>query len=307
MMSIMGMMLQIMQMLMMLLGTFLQGGMGGGLGSGMGGDSSGSDPSFSSGSDPYSGSGGGAPASPYTQEPNGMSPDAANSPGSSTGGDSGSATPGGGNPMTSGSNGKSNADVGSSDGWDKNVNVFCTVHADQASAGTATTGYWSSMKQAFNSGASSLRDAHDSVNLDYQQTIRTNAPENSFVKGGGGKILVVGGDSISAEECQQHAADLKKAFGVDVEVVPNCSPAKLKAKLQEMGQGSGQQVLVDILAHGAKDDSGKNNGNMALGKDDGDQWLHEDALKSMVNQYLAPKYKNVNLLIESCYSGNFVQ
>ena len=113
-----------------------------------------------------------------------------------------------------------------------------------------------------------------------------------------------GGDE---QECDEHAAELKKAYGADVEVIADCSPAKLKAKMEEMSKGSGEQVLVDILAHGAHDDSGKNEGNMALGKKDGDQWLHEQDLKDMVNKNLAPHYKNVNVLIESCYSGNFVQ
>jgi hypothetical protein len=64
--------------------------------------------------------------------------------------------------------------------------------------------------------------------------------------------------------------------------------------------------MVAVLGHGAEDSSGKNNGTIAMGKGDGDQWLSEADLKSEVNQYLSPSYDNVNVLLNSCYSGNFV-
>jgi hypothetical protein len=306
---------QILQMVGLILQSLL-GGAGGGAGGGM---PSGGQPA---GGSPGSGSGSSAPQSPNM--PTGSdpmpSPSGSGDP-SSEGGPNGiTAPPGysmtnGGNdtpaPDPSSDNNTSPPKVSNDAGWNKNVNVFASSDASQEtmdvfSGGKQTGGYLAQVEDGMDQGKS-LTQAHDGVHLDTQAPVRNNASPNSLVKGKGGNAVVVTGDGIDAPQANQFADKLRKDYGMNVKVIPNSSPNQLKAALQEMGQQKGQQAMVAVLAHGAKDDSGKNDGNIAMGKGDGDQWLHEDSLKSMVNQYLAPNYGNVNVVLNSCFSGNFVQ
>lgn len=209
------------------------------------------------------------------------------------------------NPPSSPPNG-SPAVIGNDSGWNKNVNVFASSQSNEESWGSADSGYLPELEKGMDKGET-LTQAHDGVHLNTQTPIRNNANPNSLVKGKGGNAVVVTGDNISPAEGQKFADTLKRDYGMNVQVIPDSSPKQLQAAIQKMGQQKGQQAMVAVLAHGAKDDSGKNNGMMALGKNDGDQWLSEGNLKSMVNQYLAPNYSNVNVVVSSCFAGNFVQ
>jgi hypothetical protein len=320
--QILSMMYSILSMLQMLIQSMM-----GNMGSGAGG-AGGSDPSggIGSGGDVNGGgSGGGMPGGDYggsgsgSDPYSGMSnPGTSGSGGSDSGGygdafgsDSTPSASGGDNQYTDTQGGGGNGGIGNGQGWGKNVNVFTSSNADQEtvdvySGGKQVGGYLADLEKGMDQGKS-IKAAHDSVGLDNQNPMRNNASDTSLVKGKGGNAVIVTGDNIDPKEADQFADTLRKDYGMNVKVVPNSSPNQLKAALQEMGQQSGEQCLVGVLAHGAKDDSGNNNGNMALGKGDGDQWLKEDMLKSMVNQYLAPNYKNVNVVVSSCFSGNFVQ
>jgi len=311
----MGMMLQIMQMMMMLLTTFLQGGMGGGMGggggmgdslgggsgSGSGGDSSGLGQSSASGS-------GGAPPTDSSGQP--LQALAApkpfpgghqratytNSHGGGGNGDYSQPSPGPSQP----------GNVSNDTGWNNNVNVFCSSDANHETLENDSSGYLTDLENGMDKGES-LTQAHDNVHMD-QNPVRNNA-SNSLVKGKGGNAIIVTGDGYDTNgaHSQALAAALKRDYGMNVQIISDASPNQLKAALQNMGQQKGQQCLVAVLGHGAHDDSGQNNGDIAMGKSDGDQWLKENDLKSMVNQYLAPNYGSVNLVINSCFSGNFVQ
>ena|GEM_PF-2532601 len=204
------------------------------------------------------------------------------------------------------------ADQANGNGWNKNVAVMASSSADKEtmtaySGGHAVGGYLGKFEEGL--------DKYDNV-ADVNNYAQKNSSDdavssgvtaNSLVKGKGGNAVIVTGDNYGNDEDADQLADkLKKNYGMNVKVIKNASPNQLKAALQEMGQQNGEQCMVAVLAHGAKDDSGKNNGMIALGKGDGDQWLSEDALKSEVNQYLSPSYKNVNVMFNSCFSGNYV-
>jgi len=245
---------------------------------------------------------------------NSPSSDSSSPPSDSSSPPSGSSNPPSGpsNPPSGSSNPPSDPNTGATiangDGWNKNVAVFASSKADEESWGNDTSGYTFSLAKAMDQG-DTLTQAQDSVHLDNQTPIRNNANPNSLVHGGGGTAILVTGDNIdpSGNETKTLADALKRDYGMDVKVISDGSPNQLKAAIQEAGQQTGKQCVVAVLAHGAKDDSGKNEGTMALGKGDGDQWLHEDMLKSWVNQYLSPKYTNTNVIISSCFGGNFVQ
>jgi hypothetical protein len=105
-------------------------------------------------------------------------------------------------------------------------------------------------------------------------------------------------------ETQMLVDSLEQEYGMKVKLIKQSSSEELKAAMQEAGQQTGEQCVVAILAHGAEDTSGEKKGFMGLGQ--GGQ-LDEEELKSWVNQYLAPNYSNVNVIISSCYAGNFVE
>jgi len=210
--------------------------------------------------------------------------------------------------------GTGNTGVADGKGWASNVNVFTSSNKDQESVGYYSNdqlvgGYMAELEKNMDKGQS-LKEAHDNVKLDGQTPMRNHANEGSLVPGKGGKAVVVTGDGISEKEAQQFAEHLKKDYGMDVQVIGDATPDQLKSAVKDMGNGpGGQQCMVAVLAHGAKDDSGKANGNMALGKgnDPSKQWLSENDLQSMVNDNLAGKYDNVNVVVSSCFSGNYVQ
>lgn len=210
--------------------------------------------------------------------------------------------------------GTGNTGVADGKGWASNVNVFTSSNKDQESFGVYSNdelvgGYMAELEKNMDKGQT-LKQAHDNVKLDGQTPMRNHANEGSLVAGKGGKAVVVTGDGISEKEAQQFADHLKKDYGMDVQVIGDATPDQLKSAVKDMGNGpGGQQCMVAVLAHGAKDDSGNANGNMALGKgnDPSKQWLSENDLQSMVNDNLAGKYDNVNVVVSSCFSGNYVQ
>lgn len=214
---------------------------------------------------------------------------------------------------SSGSSGSGSANNnGSSQGWNSNVGVMASSSAanettDWYSGSQLVGGYLYDLEQGMDSGDSIDQANAAAQSKDSEGAISTGVTSNSLVKGKGGNAVIVTGDNYGNEQdADDLAAKLKQDYGMNVTVIHDASPNQLKAALQQMGQQTGQQCLVAVLAHGAHDDSGQDNGMIALGKGDGDQWLSEDDLKNEVNQYLSPNYGNVNVLLNSCYSGNFV-
>jgi len=219
--------------------------------------------------------------------------------------DPGTSGPGTSGPVTN---------VASGEGWNQNVSVFASSKSTEASVGAysggkMTDGYIPALTKGMNQNMT-LTQAHDSTRSDEflkkQAPIRNNANLNSLVPGGGGTAIVVTGDNIDPDgvETQMLVDSIEKNYGMKVKLIKDSSPDQLKAAMQEAGQQKGKQCLVAILAHGAKDTSGENKGFMGLGQ--GGQ-VEEADLKSWVNQYLSPSYANVNVIISSCYAGNFVQ
>lgn len=302
----MSMLLQIMQMMMTMMMTLMQGLMGGGAGMG-----SGSDPSSAGSAGDAGSAGSGMQALAATAPSPGGSPSPAPSsdsqylPTAESGYTMGN--PNGTPPSPSASPAPSSyGAIGNGAGWNNNVNVFASSAPDQETWESDSSGYLTDLEKGMDSGET-LTQAHDGVHL-AQDPMRNNANPNSLVKGGGGNAVIVTGDGYDQDGAHANALanSLRKDYGMNVKIIPDSSPNQLRAALQQMGQQTGQQAVVAVLAHGARDTSGKNDGDIALGKGDGDQWLHESDLKSMVNQYLAPNYKNVNVVLNSCYSGQFV-
>ena len=199
--------------------------------------------------------------------------------------------------------------VKNSTGWNKNVNVFASSSPTEETWGGR---FLDNLEKGADQGKTLTQSFDDAPKLggNKQTPIRNQASENSLVKGKGGKAVIVTGDnydSTGGGDADKLATTLKKDYGMDVTVIHDASPKQLKEALQKMGQDKGEQCMVAVLGHGAKDDSGKNNGTIALGKKDGNQWLSEADLKSEVNEYLSPNYDNVNVVFNSCFSGNFVE
>jgi hypothetical protein len=215
---------------------------------------------------------------------------------------------------STGSSGSNPPDQSSGTGWNKNVAVMASSDAqhetvDSYSGGKLVGGYLSDLENNMDSDNNIAQANADAEAKNDAGAESSGVTANSLVKGKGGNAVIVTGDGYDGpdtDDADQLADKLKKDYGMNVTVIKDASPNQLKAALQQMGQQKGQQCMVAVLAHGAKDDSGQNNGMMALGKGDGDQWLSEADLKSEVNQYLSPNYGNVNVLLNSCFSGNFV-
>jgi len=215
------------------------------------------------------------------------------------------------NPKTANNGTPSPGLISNDAGWNNNVNVYCSSTKDQETFGDQNSGYIKALDQGLDAG-DTLTQAHDAVRLNSPQTqtpIRNNAKWNSLSRGKGGKALLVTGDGIDRAEADVFAAHLRRDEGMDVTVLADPTPEKFKEAIQQMGLSKGEQCLIGISAHGAHDDSGQGNGNIALGYQDGEAnaWLHENDLKSWINQYLSPNYANVNVVLDSCYSGNFIQ
>jgi len=197
-------------------------------------------------------------------------------------------------------------------GWNNNVSIMASSGAQNTtsnsySGGNLVGGYLYDLEQGMDAGLNLDAANAKAQSKNAEGATSANVNANSLVKGKGGKALIVTGDNYgNDQDADQLAAKLKKDYGMDVQIIKNASPNQLKAALQKMGQDKGQQCMVAVMAHGVKDGSGNNNGKMAMGKGDGDQWLTEDMLKQEVNQYLSPNFDNVNVLLNSCYSGNFV-
>ena len=290
--------LQIVQMMMMLIMQLIQGLLGGGMGDMSGGGSNGQQSGDYSQSLSAGGHGGGGH---WFGGPGSYNPGGDNS-GQGTGDSSGSSNPPDNSNSPSNTGGGAE-NSGSSAGWNNNVSVFASSKANEETWGGE---FLDGLENGMDNGKT-LTQADQGLHLSRQTPISNDAKVNSLVKGKGGKALIVTGDNYPTEGDATKLADNLKKQGMDVQIIHDASPKQLKAAIQQMGGQNGQQCLVAVLAHGAKDDSGKNNGTIALGKGDGDQWLHESDLKSWVNQYLSPSYGNVNVVFNSCFSGNFVQ
>jgi hypothetical protein len=200
-------------------------------------------------------------------------------------------------------------DQSSGNGWNKNVAVMASSAADKETVTSysdnhAVGGYLGEVEKGMDS-TNNIADANAYAQQNSSDgAVSSGVTANSLVKGKGGNAIVVTGDNYPGQDADDLAAKLKQDYGMNVTVIKDASPNQLKDAIQKMGQQNGQQCMVAVLGHGAPSDSGS--GDIALGKGDGDQWLTEDALKSEVNQYLSPSYSNVNVMFNSCYSGNFV-
>jgi hypothetical protein len=205
-------------------------------------------------------------------------------------------------------------DKGKGKGWNKNVSVMASSSADKEtrniySGGKLVGGYLHELEKGMDDGkgieqANAKAQGEEKPKED--GAISYNVGPDSLVKGKGGKALIVTGDGYTDDKDADQLADkLKKNYGMDVKVIKDASPNQMKSEIEKMGKEGGKQAVVAVLAHGAKDGSGKKEGKMAMGKGDGDQWLSEEMLKKEVNGKLAPKFGHVNVLLNSCYSGNF--
>lgn len=112
---------------------------------------------------------------------------------------------------------------------------------------------------------------------------------------------------------------LKTQYGANVTVLTDPSERKIKKTIARLGkegkQNKNDQVLIYIGTHGYQEKRyyrGKNwaERNMAgvqFPRQPYDTNLDEPILKAMVNQKLAPTYRRVNILVDSCYSGSLTQ